>query len=71
MLMTDHFYRNYVNNLISICLSDLKDQTLPESAIRTRNEDNGPKFYLPGGLTKGEGSLPVAITPRIGNRDIR
>ena len=24
------------------------------------------KFYLPGGLTNGEGSLPVAIRARIG-----
>ena len=54
--------RNSVNSLISICLSDLKDQKLPVSAIKTQIKDNRPKIYLPGGLTNGQGSLPVAIT---------
>ena len=40
--------RNSVYSFISICLSDLKDQ----------------KFYLPSGLTNGQGSLPVAIMAR-------
>ena len=54
--------RNSVNSFISICLSDLKDQKLPVSAIKIQIEDNRPKvFYLPGGLTNGQGSLPVAI----------
>ena len=38
--------RNSVNNLISICLSDLKDQKLPVSAIKTQIEDNRPKILL-------------------------
>ena len=58
--------RNSVNSLISICLSDLKDQKLPVSTIKTQIDDNRPKIFLPGGLTNGPGSLPVAITARIG-----
>ena len=38
--------RNSVNSFISICLSDLKDQKLPVSAIKTQIEDNGPKILL-------------------------
>ena len=40
------FLRNSVNSFISICLSDLKDQKLPVSAIKTRIEDNRPKILL-------------------------
>ena len=29
------------------------------------------KFNLPGGLTNGEGSLPIAITTRIGQSNVR
>ena len=58
------FLRNSVNSLISICLSDLKDQKLPVSAKKLMITDQ--KFYLPGGLTNCQGSLPVAITARIG-----
>ena len=44
----DHFFfkRNSVNSFISICLSDLKDQKLPVSAIKTQIEDNRPKILL-------------------------
>ena len=28
------------------------------------------KFHLPGGLTNGLGSLPVAITAESGNQDV-
>ena len=38
--------RNSVNSFIFICLSDLKDQKLPESAIKTQIEDNRPKILL-------------------------
>ena len=38
--------RNSVNSFISICLSDLKDQKLPVSAIKTQIEDNRPKILL-------------------------
>ena len=58
--------RNSVNSFISICLSDLKDEKLPVSATKTQTEDNRLKIYLPRGLTNGQGSLPVAITARIG-----
>ena len=63
----DHFFlkKNSVNSLISICLSDLKDQKLPVSAIKTQIDKKGQKFYLPGGLTNGQGTLPVAIMARI------
>ena len=60
------FFKNSGKSLISICLSALKDQKLPVSAIKSQIEDNRPKIYLPGGLTNGQGSLPVAITARIG-----
>ena len=55
------FLKDSVNSLISICFSDLKDQKLPISAIKTQIDNNRPKIYLPG----GPGSLPVAITARI------
>ena len=45
----DHFFfkkRNSVNSFISICLSDLKDQKLPVSALKTQIEDNRPKILL-------------------------
>ena len=67
--------RNSINSLISFCLSDLKDQKLPLSVIKTRTDDKRPKillmikdqkFYLLGGLTNGEGSLPIAITAQVG-----
>ena len=38
--------RNSVNSFISICLSDLKDQKLPVSAIKTQINDNRPKILL-------------------------
>ena len=38
--------RNSVNSFISICFSDLKDQKLPISAIKTQIEDNRPKILL-------------------------
>ena len=38
--------RNSVNSLISICLSDLKDQKLPGSAKKTQIDDNRPKILL-------------------------
>ena len=60
------FQRNSVNSLTFICVSDLKDQKLLVSAIKTRNDDNGPKILLACGLTNGEGNLPVATTARIG-----
>ena len=37
---------NSVNSLISICLSDLKDQKLPVSAKKTQIDDNRPKILL-------------------------
>ena len=58
--------RNSVNSLVSICLSDLKDQKLPVSAIKTKLTITDQEFYLPSGLTNGQGSLPVAIMARIG-----
>ena len=60
------FLKDSVNSLISICFSDLKDQKLPVSAIKTQIDNNRPKIYLPGRLTNGQGSLPVAITAQIG-----
>ena len=57
------FEKDSVNSLISICFSDLKDQKLPASAIKTQIDQ---KFYLPGGLTNSQGSLPVVIMARIG-----
>ena len=49
--LTDHFLRpkkkrNSVNSLISICFSDLKDQKLPVSAIKTQTDNNRPKILL-------------------------
>ena len=38
--------RNSVNSLISICFSDLKDQKLPVSAMKTQIDDNRPKILL-------------------------
>ena len=40
------FLRSYVNSLISICVSDFKDQKLPVSAIKTRIDNNGQKILL-------------------------
>ena len=40
------FKRNSVNSLISICLSDLKDQKLLVSAKKTHTDDNRPKILL-------------------------
>ena len=60
------FLKNSVNSLISICFSDLKDQKLPVSAIKTQIDNNRPKnFTCPAGLTNGQGSLPAAITAQI------
>ena len=59
------FLWNSVNSLISICLSDLKDPKLPVSAIKIQIDNNRPKILLAGGLTNGQGSLPVAIKARI------
>ena len=62
----DHFFKkDSVNSLIPICFSDLTDQKLPISAVKTQIDNNRPKLLLPGGLTNGQGSLPVAITARI------
>ena len=47
--LMDHLKRkkkNSVNGFISICLSNLKDQKLPVSAIKTQIEDNRPKILL-------------------------
>ena len=45
--LMDHFFlRNSVNSLISICISELKDQKLPVPAIKTRTDDNRPKILL-------------------------
>ena len=52
------FFKEFCKQLMSICLSDLKDQK--KLTITDR------KVFLPGGLTNGEGSLPVVITARIG-----
>ena len=38
--------RNSVNSFIFFCLSDLKDQKLPVSAIKTQIEDNRAKILL-------------------------
>ena len=38
------FKKNSVNSLISICFSDLKDQKLPVSAIKTQTDNNRPKI---------------------------
>ena len=42
--LMDHFFKkDSVNSLISICFSDLKDQKLPVSAIKTHIDNNRPK----------------------------
>ena len=60
------FKRNSVNSLISICLSDLKDYGLLVSTKKPKLMIKDQKLYLPGGLTNGQGSLPVAIKARMG-----
>ena len=40
------FKRISVNSLISICFSDLEDQKLPVSAIKTQIDNNRPKVLL-------------------------
>ena len=40
------FKWNSVNSLISICLSDLKNQNLPVSAKKTQIDDNRTKILL-------------------------
>ena len=40
------FKKDSVNSLISICLSDLKDQKLSVSAIQTKIDNNRPKILL-------------------------
>ena len=60
----DHFFfflKDSVNCLISICFSDLEDQKLPVSAIKTQSDNNRPKILLAQRATNGQGSLPVAI----------
>ena len=42
--LMDHIF--FVNSLISICFSDLKDQKLPVSAIKTQIDINRPKILL-------------------------
>ena len=43
----DHFFlKDSVNSSISICSSDLKDQKLPVSAIKTQIDNNKPKMLL-------------------------
>ena len=43
----DHFFqKDSVNSLISICFSDLKNQKLPVSAIKTQTDNNRPKILL-------------------------
>ena len=43
----DHFFKkDSVNSLISICFSDLKDQKLPISAIKTQIDNNRSKILL-------------------------
>ena len=45
--LIDHFFlKDSVNSLISICFSDLKDQNLPVSAIKTQIDNNRPKILL-------------------------
>ena len=53
----DFFLRNSVNSLICICLSDLKDQKLPVSAIKTQIDDNIPKILLARWAHKWSGQL--------------
>ena len=40
------FEKDSVNSLISIFFSDLKDQKLPVSAIKTQTDNNRPKILL-------------------------
>ena len=40
------FKKDSVNSSISICFSDLKDQKLPVSAIKTQIDNNRPKILL-------------------------
>ena len=40
------FLKNSVNSLISISLSDFKDQKLPVSAKKTQIDDNRPNILL-------------------------
>ena len=40
------FLKDFVNSLISICFSDLKDQKLTVSAIKTQIDNNRPKILL-------------------------
>ena len=40
------FKKDSVNSLISICFSDLKEQKLPVSAIKTKIDNNRPKILL-------------------------
>ena len=45
----DHFFfffNDSVNSSISICFSDLKDQKLPVSAIKSQIDNNRPKILL-------------------------
>ena len=41
-----YFKNNSVNGLISICVSDFKDQKLLVSLIETQIDDNGLKILL-------------------------
>ena len=45
-LVGSFFLKDSVNSLISICFSDLKDQKLPISAIKTQIDNNRPKILL-------------------------
>ena len=58
------FKKDSVNSLISICFSDLKDQKLAVSAIKTQIDNNRPKILLAQRAHKG--SLPVATTAQVG-----
>ena len=40
------FKKEFCKQFISICLSDLKDQKLPASVIKTQIDDNRPKILL-------------------------
>ena len=60
------FLRNSVYSFISICLSDLKDQKLPVSGIKTQIEDNRPKILLARRAHKWSRQLACSITARIG-----
>ena len=62
------FLRNSVNSFISICLSDLKDQKLPVSAIKTQIEDNRPKILPARQAHKWSRQLACSNYGRIGHR---